>query len=113
MNVRDFQPKDVQTALRLALRFERAKLILAEGYTFSVDEEMQTVYICKPGRLFAHYIIYQGQCDCPDFTTHRDFCKHTLAYALRQEEDAQCEAYERMIADCEVVSTGCDQYARY
>src|SRR5207245_2019593 len=116
-NVKDFQPKDAATALRLALRYERAKQILAEGYTFPRDEELQTIFVCKPGRLFAHYWITDGKCDCPDFLKHADFCKHTLAVYLQDEEDRQADEqaaeYARGNEDCEVLSSGCDPHSRF
>ena len=105
------EPKDIQTLMRLAWRTERARQILDAGYTFWPDANMDSVAICKPGRLFAEYSIYRGECDCPDFRNYGDFCKHTIAYYLRQQEDKhideQAALYAEGIANAEDYEYGC------
>ena len=95
------QPKDIQTALRHALRLERAKQILAEGYTFWKDPEFDIIGVCKPGRLYAHYWIHEGTCDCPDFEQYGDLCKHTLAVDIQNAEDAAIDAQAAQWAEGE------------
>ena len=55
---------------------------------------------CKPGRLAADYFIntVTGECDCPDFAKHGDFCKHTIAAEL-VDEDAHYDAMAAQYAD--------------
>lgn len=96
-------PTNINEAVALAVRFERAKAILAEGYTFSQDKETGAVAACKPGSLAASYWIngLVDGCDCPDATQRgKGVCKHSLAWELLQEEmmwEAQCEEAEKMI----------------
>lgn len=90
---------NIETAMRHARRLESAKEILNEGYTFPVDVELENIYVCKPGRLAASYIIHRGQCDCPDFIKHGDLCKHTLAAKILADEDV--EADRRAAEDAE------------
>ena len=90
-------PRNIDQARRQISRTERAKEIIEAGYTFSFDDEADTVAVCKPGRLAADYFILDGKCDCQDFQNHGDFCKHTLAAGLVQEEaraEAQAAAYD-------------------
>src|SRR5579859_6125884 len=89
------EPRNINDARRLILREERARLILKEGYTFWPDAELDTVAVCKPGRLAADYWIDGGKCDCPDFEAHGDFCKHVLAYDMVMEEAAQVAEMDR------------------
>ena len=93
------RPKDIQTAMRHALRLERAKAILEAGYTFSEDKDLDTIFVCKPGRLFADYQIASGKCDCPDFAEHKDVCKHTLALEIKNAEDTAIDAQAAQYAE--------------
>lgn len=102
-------PKDASQAMRQAVRYERALKILRDGYTFFTDAELGMVYVCKPGKLHADYIIHldahnlfgKAGCDCPDMSGTGEPCKHYIAakidadrQAERAEEVAMCAAYE-------------------
>lgn len=118
------QPRTASEALRLANTEAKAKAILSEGYYFEEDKEMSLIYVCKPGKLSAAYMIstekdahlWEG-CSCPDFQNRGGYCKHFLAwkYLQAQEESdlAQCEEYDRMMKDCEDMVNGCDPYAKF
>jgi hypothetical protein len=110
------EPKDAQGAQRQAIRHERAKQVIRDGYTFSYDAGLNCIYVCKPGCLHADYIIHgdtnnltgQAGCDCPDMVKTGEPCKHYLAAwidAKRHTEDAdaaQVEAYETARANAGV-----------
>jgi hypothetical protein len=96
-------PKNAQEALQQANRLQRARAILAEGYTFHKDKDSEAVAVCKPGRLAASYwinLLSEG-CDCPDSMKGND-CKHLLAWKLLETEkaddaanmEAQCKQWE-------------------
>lgn len=88
-NLNAFNPKTAAEALRLATTEEKAKQILAEGYTFDLNEESQMVEVCKPGKTFPAYYINLGEgneffpegCSCPDYQNRGNYCKHFLAWA--------------------------------
>src|SRR5689334_19829158 len=106
MQIQTFQPKDAHQALRQAKSFEKAQEIIQAGYYFEEDKEIDTVYVVKPGKWSADYFIYEGKCDCPDFTQRGEFCKHTLAWQILQKQKADEEAmiaqYEKEQAACEI-----------
>jgi hypothetical protein len=119
-------PTEAQAAVRQAIRWERAQQIIADGYGFVFDEQLQTVDVIKPGRLAAQYTIWldgdlEGRkgCDCPDMVKTGEPCKHYLAASFiaknREEEEdaARCAEYEARMAACEDEVYGCDPYARY
>jgi hypothetical protein len=86
-------PKNAQEALQQANRLQRARAILAEGYTFHKDKDSEAVAVCKPGRLAASYwinLLSEG-CDCPDSMKGND-CKHLLAWDILQTEKADEQA---------------------
>jgi hypothetical protein len=102
-------PTDAQSAVRQANRHERALQIIAEGYSFLFDTQLQTVDVVKPGRLTAEYTIWldgdlngRKGCDCPDMTKTGEPCKHFYAAAIIAKERAEqeecdaerCAAYE-------------------
>src|SRR5438105_2764972 len=87
-------PSNAQAAWQLARCWQRALDILKAGYSFWPDEELESVAVCKPGRLYAHYLITRGVCDCPDYGRNGDYCKHTLAYEEHQRNQALCEEYD-------------------
>lgn len=85
----------VADTFRRAKRLQAAKQTIADGYTYWKDADGITA-VCKPGRLAATYFIglwKDGACECPDFEKHGDFCKHTIAAGLSEEEKqaASCE----------------------
>jgi SWIM zinc finger len=94
---------NINLAVQQANRYERAKTLLKEGYTFHKDQGSDVVAVCKPGRLAASYwlnMLSEG-CDCPDFLKRGQPCKHMLAWdileAKAMEEaglEAQCAEYE-------------------
>jgi uncharacterized Zn finger protein len=95
------KPTNVNEAIAIALRFERAKQIIEEGYTFSLDTDTGVVSVCKPGQLSASYFIglFVSGCDCPDATNRQQPCKHELAWLLVREArmlEAQWREYEIM-----------------
>lgn len=106
----NFIPTNAVDALRLARTTEKAKAIIADGYDFELDAELNIVYVCKPGSgAFAYIInldpadtdpemVLKFGCNCPDFQHHGNYCKHLLAYRMIQEEQeeekAQIARYE-------------------
>lgn len=85
------QPRTASEALRLAKTEEKAQAILSEGYTFEQEEDTKTVSICKPGKLSASYWIMDGECSCPDFQKHGNYCKHILAWGIWKETVENCK----------------------
>lgn len=85
----NIETKNPTEALRYARCAERAETLLREGYTFWKDVELETVAVCKPKRLAASYWIdlRESRCSCPDFEQHGDYCKHLLAFKMKEEED--------------------------
>ena len=95
-------PKNAMQALRLARCAENARRgefdVFPQGdgkvslYSWKADEQgkrTKTLYIVD---------VEEWACTCPDFTAHRDFCKH-LIYTddlARQEEE---EAFAASMAD--------------
>ena len=92
---------NINTARREANSYAKALEILKEGYSFTRENE-DSIAVCKPGRLAASYWIVDGECDCPDFMKHGNFCKHTLANGILEEEaasmEAQCAEYDLRVA---------------
>jgi predicted nucleic acid-binding Zn finger protein len=105
-NLSEINPVNATDALRFARTLEKAKAILAAGYYFELDAELELVFVCKPGQLSAAYWIFLGEgdeilprgCQCPDFTHRGGYCKHTLAWnmleAEREEEERKIARYE-------------------
>ena len=100
-----------------ANRLSRARQIIAEGYIFSYDADIDTVYVCKPGKLSFEYTIGdqitgRDGCSCPDFQKRGTACKHMLAWELLKEaqeaENAQVAEYEAMMSGAELETTGID-----
>jgi hypothetical protein len=92
-------PRNAQEAMMQALRFERAKQILKEGYTFHPDADSDVVAVCKPGSLPAAYWLnmLEPGCDCPDFLKRGQPCKHMIAWEILEATasfEAQCAEYE-------------------
>jgi hypothetical protein len=102
-------PADASSALRQAVRHERALQIIEEGYSFLFDAGTATVDVVKPGRLAAEYTIWldgdingRKGCDCPDMVKTGEPCKHYHAAMIvfekrtaQEEEDAErCARYE-------------------
>lgn len=83
-------PRTAIEARDLAVRNERARQIIAEGYSFfaDADPDMDLVAVCKPGSLAAAYWITQRGtvCDCKDFEGNRKHCKHIFAWQIVQAE---------------------------
>ena len=50
-------PRNPQEAINQANRLQRAELLLTQGYTFTYDAELETVFVTKPGELHAAYTI--------------------------------------------------------
>lgn len=104
MTTRKSEPRNAQEAMQQAVRLERAKAILAEGYRFVKDAGSEVVAVCKPGMLKATYwinLLSEG-CDCPDYMKTGLPRKHMVAYQLLQDEqageaamwEAQCKQWE-------------------
>lgn len=89
-------PKNAVEANEQAKRLDRAKALLAEGYTFYRDADSEVIAVCKPGRLAASYFINMltPGCDCPDFLKTEQACKHMYAYEILQNEEAAAVADE-------------------
>ena len=94
----NFIPTNAVDALRLARAEEKAKAIIAEGYSFELNPEIQVVTVCKPGIPYADYFMNLSSvallpllplgCSCPSFQkSGAGYCKHTLAYERLQEEE--------------------------
>lgn len=83
-----FTPRTATEARDLAVRNDRAKAIIAEGYSFFADADTDTVTVCKPGSLAAAYELTEGAtvCTCKDFEKTGKPCKHLLAYGIVQAE---------------------------
>ena len=99
-------PRNPQEAINQANRLQRAERLLQEGYTFTYDAELETVFVTKPGELHAAYTIgpqVDGTdgCSCPD-KAKGNVCKHEIAWALIQKREAdelagleaQCKQWE-------------------
>jgi hypothetical protein len=93
-------PRNAQEAMQQALRFERAKQIIKEGYTFHQDADSDVVAVCKPGSLAAAYWLnmLSDGCDCPDFLKTHKPCKHMIAWEILEDDaanmEAQCAEYD-------------------
>jgi predicted nucleic acid-binding Zn finger protein len=85
-------PKNATEANAQALRMQRARQIIAEGYTFPVDSDGLYIAVCKPGHLSADYFITEVGCDCPDMAKSGKPCKHYIAAWILQEERQEEEA---------------------
>ena len=90
-------PRNAPEALHQARRHERAQTLLREGYSFTWDADTKTVFVCKPGRLYAEYTIGEqltgkDGCSCPDFQKNGIPCKHMAAWQLLQAEQADEDA---------------------
>jgi hypothetical protein len=85
---------NINTARREANSYAKALEILKAGYTFTKDAETEVIAVCKPGRLAASYWLNMMEpgCDCPDYMKRGNFCKHTMAWGILQEEEASMEA---------------------
>lgn len=89
--------------IRYARSSEAARAILAAGYMFELDVELEIIFVYKPQAgnriVSADYMIDEDGCSCPDFLKRGSYCKHTLAAYLQQAaEIAQCAEYETRIA---------------
>jgi hypothetical protein len=93
-----YEPKTASETARFITLTERARQIIADGYTFSTDAEVGITYVCKPGRLASDYELFDGKCTCPARQRER-FCKHEIAVALIEAETEMweeiCAEYER------------------
>lgn len=92
-------PANAVDAMRLARAEEKAKQIIAEGYSFELHPEIEVVTVNKPGIPSASYFINLSSvallpllplgCSCPSFqNSGAGYCKHTLAFERLQEEEA-------------------------
>lgn len=86
-------PRNPQEAINQANRLQRAELLLTQGYTFTYDAELETVFVTKPGELHAAYTIgaqVDGTdgCSCPD-KAKGNVCKHEIAWSLIQKQEAE------------------------
>lgn len=81
-------PRTINEAIRQADTTERARQIIAQGYSFWPEADRDTIAICKPGFLHADYWLSDNgkTCDCPDFVKHQDYCKHVLANSIVEAE---------------------------
>ena len=95
----NFIPTNATEALRVARAEEKAKQIIAEGYSFELKPEIEVVTVCKPNQPYASYFINLSSvallpllplgCSCPSFQKSGvGYCKHTLAFERLQEEEA-------------------------
>ena len=95
-------PRNAQQAIAQANRFDRARQIIKEGYTFT-DMGDGGIAVCKPGKLAASYWIdgpFCKGCDCPDATKNGNRCKHMLAWeSINAEEAAELEGLEAQCAE--------------
>ena len=105
MNEHDvYVPRNPQEAINQANRLQRAKNLIAEGYTFTYDAELETVFVTKPGELHAAYTIgpqVDGTdgCSCPD-RAKGNKCKHEMAWELIQAERAdEAKMWESICAE--------------
>ena len=94
-------PNNINTAIKQALRRERAELIIKEGYKFE-DMGEGVIAVIKPGTTAAAYwinMITPG-CDCPDSLKGNN-CKHEIAVEILKDEEkmwnAACAEYEARI----------------
>src|ERR1051326_6362748 len=73
-------PRNAVEALRLAKTTEKARGLRKEGYRFE-DLGIDSIAVIKPGRIAASYTVnaHTGECDCPDWQEHKNFCKHSIA----------------------------------
>lgn len=85
------QARNASEALQQAIRFDRAKQVLAEGYTFHKDADTEAIAVCKRGSTAAVYWIdlLSTGCDCPDRLKTGKECKHELAYEFLQAEKTE------------------------
>jgi hypothetical protein len=87
------KPRNAQEALQQAVRLERAKQLIEEGYTFTKDADTNMVAVCKPGELHAAYWIGEhvdgtNGCDCPD-AVKGNYCKHEICWDMIQANAQQ------------------------
>lgn len=95
---------NINSARRAANCYAKAEQIIKEGYRFEKDADSEVIAVIKPGKLAASYwinLLSEG-CDCPDFMKHGNFCKHTMANDLLEDEmaglEAQCAEYDARVA---------------
>ncbi len=101
-----YQPRNASDAIAQANRFDRAKQLLTDGYTFHKDADSDVVAVVKPGTTAAAYwlnMITEG-CDCPDYMKNSRPCKHMIAWDILQAQEAeelagleaQCAEYDAL-----------------
>lgn len=100
------QITNINEARRAANSNTKAIEIIKEGYTFT-DElgDGTLIAVTKPGRLAASYWITDGECDCPDFMKRGSYCKHILAYDIKQDEEEMMEALLRRMGSAPIAGS--------
>lgn len=89
---------NTETILRSAKRYESAQALLSNPeYRFVRGFSNYHVLVNEERKYKVDMLT--SQCTCPDYQRHGDFCKHSMAVGLLQEQEAQLKAAETYLRE--------------